>query len=228
MFKFQRKEVKGTKTLGQRLKTVREETGINLDEAEKGTGIQKKYLQALEEGDYSLLPASVYIKNYLRVYAEFLQVSPQMVLDLYDQEKEIVEPIRSKKTEEQAKKEKIPKPIITPRRIRNLIIFLIIAACFVYLGVEIKKIVSPPILDITSPQDNLVIDKNSVEVSGKTEPESAVTINGQEVFLDPQGQFREKIELVSGLNTIEIASQKKHSKKSVIYRHILVEKKDNK
>jgi len=227
MFNFKKKEVKGIKTLGQRLKSVREEAKLDLEQAEKGTGIPKKYLQALEEGDYSVLPATVYTKNYLRVYAEFLQVSPQFVLDLYDQEKRIIEPIQNKKIEERTKTKPLPKTIISPRRIRNLVIFLIIAACFVYLGFEIKKIVSPPFLEISNPSDNLVINENTIEVIGKTEPESTVTINGQEVFLNPTGNFQETIELANGLNTIEISSQKKHSNKNIVYRHILVEQKEN-
>jgi len=228
MIKFGKKEVKGKKTLGQRLRTVREEANITLDEAEKNTGVPKKYLLALEEGNYQILPATVYIKNYLRFYAEFLQVSPGMVIDLYEQERKIIEPWQERKGEEKLKNKSAPKTIITPKRIRNSIIFLIIVACFVYLGFEIKKIISPPFLEIVSPQENVVIDKNSIDIYGKTESESTVTVNGQEVFITTEGNFNETIELTDGLNTIEIVSQKKHSNKNIIYRHILVERKENK
>lgn len=223
MIRFKKREIKRTKTLGERLKAIRGEAGLSLEEAEKGTEIQKKYLQAIEEGNYSFLPASVYIKSYLKVYAEFLQVSPEMVLSIYEKEANIVGSILKNHRTTGEKFKPMPKSILTPHLLRNLIIFLVIAACFAYLGLEIKKIVTPPFLEITSPADNIVIDKNSIEILGKTEPESTVTINGQEVFLNADGNFQEKVELVEGINTIEISSQKKQSKKNIIYRHVQVE-----
>ncbi|MCD8511637.1 MAG: helix-turn-helix domain-containing protein [Bacillus sp. (in: Bacteria)] len=42
--------------LGIRLKNAREEKGYTLDDLQKITKIQKRYLVAIEEGDFSRLP----------------------------------------------------------------------------------------------------------------------------------------------------------------------------
>ena len=42
--------------LGNRLKEAREEKGMSLDDLQAATKIQKRYLTALEEGNYDIIP----------------------------------------------------------------------------------------------------------------------------------------------------------------------------
>jgi len=71
--------------LGQVLREARETKGVSLAEAEEATKIRQKYLQALEEGDYSVLPPSVYVRGFLRNYANYLGLDPEHVIHLYQQ-----------------------------------------------------------------------------------------------------------------------------------------------
>ena len=92
----------------------------------------------------------------------------------------------------------------------------------VYLGIEFSRNISPPFLEVESPQDDLVTSERMVTIRGKTEKESRVTINGQEVFEDEEGNFSEEIDLKEGINIIKITSAKKRSKESVVYKKVLV------
>lgn len=58
--------------LGGILRATRESLGLDLDEIESRTKIRKRYLVALEEGDWSLLPGRVYARGFVRSYAEVL------------------------------------------------------------------------------------------------------------------------------------------------------------
>ncbi len=71
--------------LGQVLREAREAKGVSLAEAEDATKIRQKYLQALEEGRYDILPPSVYVRGFLRSYANYLGLDPEHVVELYDQ-----------------------------------------------------------------------------------------------------------------------------------------------
>ena len=71
--------------LGQVLREAREAKGVSLAEAEEATRIRQKYLQALEEGDYSVLPPSVYVRGFLRSYASYLGLDPEHVVRLYEE-----------------------------------------------------------------------------------------------------------------------------------------------
>ena len=70
----------GAVTPGEILRTARLKRRISLVEAEQATRIRQRYLQALEDDDYSVLPTGVYSVGFLRNYAIFLGVPPEAVL----------------------------------------------------------------------------------------------------------------------------------------------------
>ena len=61
-----------TQTIGQRLRTEREEQRLTLEKVFEATRIRVQYLEALEEDDLSLMPSPVQARGYLRNYAEYL------------------------------------------------------------------------------------------------------------------------------------------------------------
>ncbi|MGI8424610.1 MAG: helix-turn-helix domain-containing protein [Chloroflexota bacterium] len=65
---------------GEILRAARLRRRISLVEAEQATRIRQRYLQALEDDDYAVLPTGVYSVGFLRNYAIFLGVPPQDVL----------------------------------------------------------------------------------------------------------------------------------------------------
>ena len=70
----------GPGTPGEILRTARLKRRISLVEAEQATRIRQRYLQALEDDDYSVLPTGVYSVGFLRNYAIYLGVPPEDVL----------------------------------------------------------------------------------------------------------------------------------------------------
>jgi cytoskeletal protein RodZ len=77
---------KGGGTMGQfgeLLKEARQNKGVSLEEIEEELRIRKKYLQALEEEDFSIMPPEVYVKGFLRNYAIYLGLDPEEVKALY-------------------------------------------------------------------------------------------------------------------------------------------------
>ncbi|SEN43949.1 helix-turn-helix domain-containing protein [Lihuaxuella thermophila] len=69
--------------IGKRLKHARESKGISLEELEARTRIHRKYLMALENGQFELLPSPVYVRSYLRSYANAVGENPQNILKYY-------------------------------------------------------------------------------------------------------------------------------------------------
>jgi len=72
--------------VGQLLKKAREESGKNLKEISEILKIRYDYLRAIEEGDFKQLPEEVYIKGYIREYAELLHIDPETALSAYVQQ----------------------------------------------------------------------------------------------------------------------------------------------
>lgn len=74
-------------TLGVWLRQSREAKGSTLEEVEAATRIRPRFLEALETGDFASLPGGeVQIRGFLRIYARYLDLSPDQVLAHYDAE----------------------------------------------------------------------------------------------------------------------------------------------
>jgi len=68
---------------GRELKQVREKMGIELQTVSKETKISLKILESLEEEEFEKLPALVYLKGFLKSYAQSLGLDPQKVTEDY-------------------------------------------------------------------------------------------------------------------------------------------------
>jgi hypothetical protein len=70
--------------IGTSLREARLRKQIDIPEAEQGTKIRAKYLRALEDEQFELLPAQTYVKGFLRSYAEYLGLDGQLYVDEYN------------------------------------------------------------------------------------------------------------------------------------------------
>lgn len=91
--------------LGQLLKEARKEKGLSLDDVQEITKIQKRYLKAIEDGNYAILPGSFYVRGFIKNYAEAVGLEPESVLQLYrnaapapENEPVIEQPIRKRRS----------------------------------------------------------------------------------------------------------------------------------
>lgn len=89
--------------LGQLLKKARTERGLSLDDVQDMTKIRKRYLEAIEDGNYKILPGNFYVRAFIKTYSEAVGLEPNEVLRLYrnvipaaSPEEHLVEPIRRK------------------------------------------------------------------------------------------------------------------------------------
>ena len=67
--------------IGSSLREARLRQGLDLPAVEQATKIRGKYLQALEDEQFDVLPAQTYVKGFLRTYAEYLGLDGQLYVD---------------------------------------------------------------------------------------------------------------------------------------------------
>ncbi|MEO0867454.1 MAG: helix-turn-helix transcriptional regulator [Cyanobacteria bacterium J06642_11] len=58
--------------VGRYLKTIRTEQGLSLQQVSQRTHVQPKQLRAIETGDCKKLPEAIYVKGFLKQYAQAL------------------------------------------------------------------------------------------------------------------------------------------------------------
>ncbi|HEX8919596.1 MAG TPA: helix-turn-helix domain-containing protein [Chloroflexota bacterium] len=69
--------------LGNLLRSARDKKGVSISQAAEVTRIRESYLEALEEGQFKLLPGPAYITGFLRNYASYLGIHPDDAVQEY-------------------------------------------------------------------------------------------------------------------------------------------------
>jgi hypothetical protein len=70
--------------IGNSLREARLRQGLDVPEIEQATKIRGKYLRALEDEQFDILPGQTYVKGFLRTYAEYLGLDGQLYVDEYN------------------------------------------------------------------------------------------------------------------------------------------------
>ncbi|MCL6559519.1 MAG: DUF4115 domain-containing protein [Firmicutes bacterium] len=72
--------------IGNKLKEARVARGLTLEAVEEETKIRRKYLQAMEEEKFQILPGPIYAKAFLKNYAKFLNLDLEEILEAYNKQ----------------------------------------------------------------------------------------------------------------------------------------------
>lgn len=72
--------------LGTRLKEARLAKGYSLEDLQEITKIQKRYLSAIEEGNFSVMPGAFYVRAFIKQYAEAVGLDANEILETYKSE----------------------------------------------------------------------------------------------------------------------------------------------
>jgi hypothetical protein len=71
--------------IGPSLREARMRAKIDITEVEEATKIRAKYLRALENEEWNLLPGSTFVKSFLREYADHLGLDARLLVEEYKQ-----------------------------------------------------------------------------------------------------------------------------------------------
>lgn len=68
-------------TVGEILKKQRKTKNISLEEAASATNISMRFLSALEENQFSKLPAQIHVTGFIRLYGSFLDLEESLLME---------------------------------------------------------------------------------------------------------------------------------------------------
>jgi hypothetical protein len=69
--------------IGNSLREARVRQGLEISQVELATKIRSKYLRAIEDEQFQLLPAEPYVKGFIHAYAEYLGLDGSLYVDEY-------------------------------------------------------------------------------------------------------------------------------------------------
>lgn len=118
-------------SIGEQLRSARENKGITFEQIYRDTNIPKKYLEALEAEDFAQFPGETYLLGFMRSYGDYLGLDSKELIALY----------KSIKIQEQ------PVPmeqlLRDPKPANKLPLFIAAGAAVVIVGVVLFFIFKP-------------------------------------------------------------------------------------
>jgi cytoskeletal protein RodZ len=124
--------------LGQVLKAAREQKGLTLDDLQEITKIQKRYLLAIENGNFHHLPGPFYTRAFIRNIAETLNLDTEQLLSQYEStlpsaSQEYIEPLPRRR-------QKLSQPTFLGRWVTPflLLVFVVLILFIIYMFVVNK------------------------------------------------------------------------------------------
>jgi len=206
------------KTVGSILKEARLSKNLTLEDVEKVTKIRVKFLDAIEQDAYYLLPSPIYAKGFVKNYGDYLGLESTRVMAFF--RRQTLDVKRS--TLLPQKTEHIyPKGFrITPNRFIALLVGVFILIFLVYFGFQYQKLYMPPTLTITTPIHESIVKEKKLDVLGTTNPDATVTVNGASVTVRSDGRFFTQILVEPGVNTLTILATSRFGKTTTVVRKV--------
>ena len=123
--------------IGEILKNARIEKGYTLDDLQQITKIQKRYLQAIEDGNTEILPGRFYMRAFVKQYADIVDLNGEELLEEHltetskEASEEFAEKVNVAPTRTEGKQENILNEIT--EYLPMILIFLLVATIIVVI-----------------------------------------------------------------------------------------------
>jgi cytoskeletal protein RodZ len=146
--------------IGETLREARLSKNLSLDELQQITKVQKRFLEAIENNQFHVLPSDFYVRAFIRQYATAVDVDGNYLVDVFDG-KDVVLPVREKPEEVQQSRKEIH---VEDRKVGR--IFTSLPA--ILLGIVAVAIIAVvAYVTISNKNSNPIISQNSsVKVEG--------------------------------------------------------------
>ena len=215
-----RKLDRAPQTLGEKLRALRRGQAVTLDMLVARTQIQKKYLHALERGEYDHLPEPIYTRQFVRMYATVLGADTKYFLELYDEECgrcDLVAPLQAPRTRVNR-----TRLVSWNRTIGYVAIGGILLTILVYIFTQIVGVFTAPELTIQHPKEaQSITSYSSVVVDGYVDEGATVLINGNTIPTNEDLYFHQEVPLQRGINTIDIQAMRRYGARAQETRTVI-------
>ncbi len=200
-------------SVGSILKNEREKKGLLLSDVEKQIKVREKYLKAIEDENWNYFSSKIYITGILKNYSRVLNLDHKKVLAFFRRDYE--------KKEEVKFKRKVENSYLTSETKKFLRIGLVIVTLFFvgYFVLQLKTYFSPPTFTLLSPTANNFTIEKKVNIVGKVEKDTSITISGERIYQNKEGIFNYELSLNEGANKVIIILEGANGKKTTFERN---------
>lgn len=206
------------KTIGEALRAARMKQGVTLETVSNTTHIKVRFLKALEENKFTLLPSSAIVQGFIGTYAQVVGIDKKTALAMLRRDFEV------------RREDIIPKNIIESKRlpVRNyaflkkaLFVLTILFVAALYGFWSYQRLHQPPSVVLLSPKDYSTTT-STFTVRGTTLSDAVVVIDGQSVAVNQDGGFFYQETLLAGQHIITVTVKNRQNQETIRQVHITV------
>jgi len=200
-------------------KKLRKESGFSLEKLSDKTKIQKKYLEYLEAGNFHALPPEVYVRGFILKCSSFFSTEncPRLMF-LYARESSMLKAVPT------------DGPLtlngrsfsFTPHHLTVIITTVFLLSLLVYFAVNFIPFLFKPEIYLLHPQkENLVVNFANITIEGTAKYAQSLTFNGEELYIEENGTFRDDIALREGVNILRFRAENRFGRKIEVVRRVV-------
>jgi cytoskeletal protein RodZ len=176
-------------SLGDKLRTARNEKGLNYDQVSRETNISLRYLEALEAENFAIFPGEPYVIGFIKNYGAYLDLDVQKLISLYRALRIQEQPIPVEQL--LRPRPQIPKFLLPAAGVVALVALLVVGIYNIVLARQNRVTVSTPAVRSAT---EYVMEGNSMERR----------LYRNDSILVPVGNDMYKMELLSLGDTVTI------------------------
>ncbi len=198
------------KTIVEALGELMEAKRIGIKGLAELTDVPERYVEALVVGKTEQLPARPYVRGYLFKIANALGADPNLLWQSYGRFVEAASPAHA---------DRLPTNRFALKRIstRRMAILLILLAFLIFLGFRLDNILGRPTLNVSVPETT---ESEVITISGDISPGDTLTLNGEVIYPNEEGEFEKQVRLEPGLNTLEFRVKRYLGRETKIVKRV--------
>lgn len=180
------------------------------------TGIPAKYLKKIEKGDWCDLPSGAYVKGFLRKYAQVVRLDEAELALRYETEWKQICAVPSTTNRKSQDRFDWFKQFSS----RSILAIVGVVFVLAYIFWQVSVILEKPNLEINFPKEDTAVSVSNLTVEGQVSLGDALSLNNQPVYPNENGFFKKEIELLAGVNVLEIKAVSRFGKETKIIRKV--------
>ncbi len=199
------------------IQRYRYKKGYTIENLASIVSVDPNYIKSIELDNYNKIIPNKEIKSILKKLCYALNLKYYKILNLYEKEKFDHINIYYKKDHI---KNLINNTSINNQTIRGMVLFLGAFLIVSYISYQIYFFVKIPKVSLSNLNEIEYVENEEYYLKGSTDPNSQLTLNGQRVKINTDGDFDFKLNLNKGVNVFKFVVSKNNRSKVTILKRV--------
>jgi len=223
---FIHKEVSTDRSFGADLLALRELRGWTREQLSKETGIHVSLIAMLEEERFAELSDPVYAERHVRVLVKALEGRVGFLLGKY-REATAQTGLSGPAATNTSFIRRLRRTdfFVTSRYVAAAVMLPFVLLIGWYVWHQTLTLIAPPPLEVSVPAPDAKVSESFVNIKGKTDSESTVSVNGIAAVVESDGTFEYAFDVPRGLTRLVIQARRRYGGRTELVRYVTYEPK---